>query len=41
MSRPNGMEPDTFGGKEDLWAKFKEDLMDFADGVHPGIKVQL
>ena len=41
MSGPKDMEPSTFGGKDDLWAKFKEDLMDFADAVHPGIKVQL
>ena len=41
MSRPKDMEPSTFGGKDDLWAKFKENLMDFADAVHPGIKVQL
>ena len=39
MSRPKDMKPATFGGKDDLWAKFKEDLMDFADAVHPGIKV--
>lgn len=26
--------------KTDFWAKFKEDLMDFADVVHPGIKAQ-
>ena len=35
------MEPDIFGGKEELWPKFREDLMDFADAVHPGITVQL
>ena len=41
MSKPKDMEPATFGGKDDLWAKFKEDLVDFANAVHPGIKVQL
>ena len=41
MSRPKDMEPAMFGGKDDLWAKFKEDLMDYADAVHPGIKIQL
>ena len=41
MSRPKDMGPATFGGKDELWAKFKEDLMDFADAVHPGLKIQL
>ena len=41
MSRPKDMEPAMFGGKDELWAKFKEDLMDYADAVHPGIKIQL
>ena len=40
MSRPKDMEPATFGGKDELSAKFKEDLMDFADAVHPGLKIQ-
>ena len=41
MSRPKDMEPATFGGKDELWTRFKEDLMDFADAVYPGIKIQL
>ena len=41
MSRPKGMEPNTFGTKEEQWPKFREDLMDFADAVHPGLRVQL
>ena len=41
MSRPKDMEPSAFGSKEDQWPKFREDLMDFADAVHPGLKVQL
>ena len=41
MSRPKDMEPSAFGSKEDQWPKFREDLMDFAEAVHPGLKVQL
>ena len=41
MSRPKDIEPSTFGSKEELWTKFHDDLMDFADVVHPGLKVQL
>ena len=41
LSRPKDMEPDIFSGKEEAWSKFKEDLMDYADAVHPGIKLQL
>ena len=41
LSRPNDMEPDIFSGEEEAWSKFKEDLMDYADAVHPGIKLQL
>ena len=37
LSRPKDMEPDIFRGKEEAWSKFKEDLMDYADAVHPGI----
>ena len=40
MSRPKDMEPATFGGKDEVWAMFKEDLMDFVDAVHPGLKLQ-
>ena len=35
------IEPDVFGCKEEAWFKFKEDLMDYSDAVHPGIKLQL
>ena len=41
MSRPKDIEPGTFGSKEELWTKFREDLKDFADAVRPGLKVQL
>ena len=41
MFRPKNIEPDTFGGKDEAWSKFKEDLMDYADAVHPGVKLQL
>ena len=41
MSRPKDMEPSSFGSKEEQWPKFREDLMDFADAVHSGMKVQL
>lgn len=41
MSRPKDMEPAAFGSKEEQWPKFREDLMDFADAVHPGLKLQL
>ena len=41
MSRPKDMEPATFGGKDELWAKFKEEQKDFADAIHPGLKIQL
>ena len=41
MSRPEDMEPSPFGSKEDQWPKFREDLMDFADAVHPTLKGQL
>ena len=41
MSRPKDMEPNVFGSKEEQWPKFREDVMDFADAVHPGLRVQL
>ena len=41
LSRPKHIEPDVFGGKEEAWSKFKEGLMDYADAVHPGVKLQL
>lgn len=41
LSRPKDMDPSVFNGKEESWAKFKEELMDYADAVHPGIKLQL
>ena len=41
LSRPTDMGPSVFNGKEESWAKFKEELMDYADAVHPGIKLQL
>ena len=41
LSRPKDMDPDIFSSKEEAWTKFKEDLMDCADAVHGGIKLQL
>ena len=41
LSRPKDMDPTIFSGKEEAWPKFKEELMDYADAVHPGIKLQL
>jgi len=41
LSRPKDMDPTIFSGKEEAWAKFKGELMDYADAVHPGIKLQL
>ena len=41
MSRPKDMEPGIVGSKEEQWPKFREDLMDFADAVHPGLRLQL
>ena len=37
LSRPKDIEPSIFGGKED-WAKWKEELEDYADAVHGGLK---
>ena len=41
LSRPKDIEPDVFGGKKEAWSKFKEDSMDYADAVRPGVKLQL
>ena len=41
MSRPKDMEVNTFTGKEELWPKFREELIDYAEACHPGIKSQL
>ena len=41
MSRPKDLEPSAFGSKEERWPKFREELMDFAEAVHPGLKSQL
>ena len=41
LSRPKDIEPDTFGSKDEHWAKFKDGIKDFADAVHPGVKSQL
>lgn len=38
MYRPKDVEPSLFSGKEDEWAKWKEEIEDYADAVHPGIK---
>ena len=35
------MEPNQFGSEEEQWSKFRENVMDFADAVHPGLKTQL
>ena len=41
MSRPKDMEVISFGGKEESWAKFREQLMDYADACSSGIRPQL
>ena len=41
MSRPKDLEPIAFGTKEERKPKFREKLMDFAEAVHPGLRVQL
>ena len=41
LSRPKDIEPDIFGSKDEAWAKFKDGLKDYADAVHPGLKLQL
>ena len=41
MSRPKDMELLSFGAKEELWPKFREQLKDYAEACHPGIKYQL
>ena len=41
LSRPNDIGPSYFGGKEEDWAKWKEELEDYADAVHGGLQYAL
>ena len=41
LSRPKDMEPDTFGSKEEAWARWKDGVMDYAEAVHSGLREQL
>ena len=41
MSRPKDMELLSFGAKEEQWPRFREQLKDYAEACHPGIKSQL
>ena len=41
LSRPKDIDPDIFGSKDEVWAKFKDGLVDYVDAVHPGGKLQL
>ena len=38
LSRPKDIEPSTFDDKEENWAKWKEEIEDYADAVHEGLK---
>ena len=38
LSRPKDIEPSTFDGKEESWAKWKEEIEDYVDAVHEGLK---
>ena len=37
LSRPKDIEPSSFDGKEENWAKWKEEIDDYADAVHEGL----
>ena len=41
LTQPKDMQPTVFGSKEDHWPKYREDLMDYAEAVHPGLRLQL
>ena len=41
MSRPKDMELLSFGAKEEQCPRFREQLKDYAEACHPGIKSQL
>ena len=41
LSRPTDIDPDIFGSKDEVRAKFKDGRMDYVDAVHPGGKLQL
>ena len=38
LSRPKDIKANVFSGKEDDWARWKENLEDYADAVHTGLK---
>ena len=38
LNRPKDMEPNHFSGKDEEWSKWKEEIEDFMDAVHPGLK---
>ena len=41
LTRAKDLVPDVFSGKEDGWAKFKDNLIDYAESCHDGLKTQL
>ena len=41
LTRSKDLVPDVFPGKEDGWAKFKDNLIDYAESCHAGLKSQL
>ena len=38
LSRPNDIEHSAFDGKDESWPKWKEELEDYVDAVHGGLK---
>ena len=41
LTRPKDMEAGTFSGKDEEWPKWKEEMEDYIESVHPGLKVAL
>ena len=38
MSRPNDLEASVFAGKNEEWARWKEQVQDYAETIHGGLK---
>ena len=38
MSRPKDLEASIFTGKDEEWPKWKEQMQDYVDAIHAGLK---
>ena len=41
LSVPKDMVPQVFNGKDDGWARWREEITDYCEAVHPGLRSAL